>query len=367
MPTETRPENGSLSFNLSPQQLGRRIAILFVLLVGLTVLGGIGTRRQFAGRAPGATVEAEQPTRYPEKLSHVGPTSSSFAGAALLPTPTPTGTPAPQSLSPFHPPDFIQASTPTTPSAIAGQVIINFDEFSSRTTITNQYPPAVFSTQSPWYVEAHNFAYYGSTFPNYLDRGPYEFPHGYAPLYIDFTSPVNNLRFWIVGADNNTVIGQISIHQNRTYSTTLNMVGRGNAFTPVLIDPGSAGYNNITRIEIVNINDPNGIGFDDFSFTTTTPTPTPTPSVSPTPAPNSPPLAPTLLSAVAGDEEVSLQWTSSQTATSYKVKQVTESGFAPKVTVYGCLLLLIPSSISIHSNIAPLCKTDAILDFDSSL
>jgi hypothetical protein len=76
-------------------------------------------------------------------------------------------------------------------------------------------------------------------------------PHGYAPLYVDFTSPVNNLKFYVVGADNSTVIAQVSIFQNRTYTTTLNMFGRGDAFTPVLIDLGSSGFNDITRIEIV--------------------------------------------------------------------------------------------------------------------
>jgi uncharacterized repeat protein (TIGR01451 family) len=209
-----------------------------------------------------------------------------------------------------------QAAT-TTPSATEGQIYINFDEVPSPTVITNQYPPAVFSTDSPWYVEAHSRAFYGSSSPNYLDRGPYVQPHGYAPLYVDFASPVNNLKFYVVGADNSSVIAQVSIFQNRTFTTTLNMVGRGNAFTPVLIDLGSAGYNNITRIEIVNINDPNGIGFDDFSFTTAPP-PSPTPT--PTPAPIQP-AAPTNVKATPDEAQILISWSPSQGASSYTIKR----------------------------------------------
>jgi hypothetical protein len=178
---------------------------------------------------------------------------------ALLQSPTPTGTPPPESLSPAQPPASIPSAATTTPAATEGQVNINFDDVPSPTVITNQYPPAVFSTDSPWYVEAHSRANYGSSFPNYLDRGPYVQPHGYAPLYVDFTTPVNNLKFNVVGADNSTVMAQVNIFQNGTYTTTRNLVGRGNAFTPAPIDLGGTGFDNITRIEIININDPNGI------------------------------------------------------------------------------------------------------------
>jgi hypothetical protein len=50
MSTETSPENRSNVSYSSPRSHGRSIAILFALAVSLTVLGGIGVRRQYASR-----------------------------------------------------------------------------------------------------------------------------------------------------------------------------------------------------------------------------------------------------------------------------------------------------------------------------
>jgi uncharacterized repeat protein (TIGR01451 family) len=205
-----------------------------------------------------------------------------------------------------------------------GQFYIGFDDVPSGTVISNQFPPAVFSTTSQWYLLAHSQFNYGSTFPNILDHGPIVYPHGYVPLYVDFTTPVNNLKFYILAVDDNRPgIAQINIFQNHrtTPSATISVNGFGNAFAPVPIDLGSAGYNNITRIEVFNITDANGIGYDDFSFTVAPPTPTPTPTPSPSPTP----FPPTNLHGEGHIEEITLVWDLQANTTSYNIRRKASS------------------------------------------
>jgi len=212
--------------------------------------------------------------------------------------------------------------TTTVDTNATGQFYIGFDDVPSGTVISNQFPPAVFSTTSQWYLLAHSQFAYGSSFPNILDHGPVVYPHGYVPLYVDFTAPVNNLKFYILAVDDNRPgIAQINIFQNRrtTPSATRSINGFGNAYVPIPIDLGGAGYDNITRIEVFNITDVNGIGYDDFSFTVAAPTPTPTPTPSPSPTP----FPPTNLIAEGDRQKVSMVWDASTGATSYNLKRRT--------------------------------------------
>lgn len=221
-----------------------------------------------------------------------------------------------------------QSSQAFAPQATeASQFYINFDNVLGGTIVTDQYLPAVFSTDAGHYTFARGDDYWGSSFPNNLDRGPFGFPvdtSGYAPLYVNFTTPVNNLRFYLLAVDElRSGIAQLKIYRDgsSTPSATRNLDGRGTVFAPLLVDvggPSSAGgmgYDRVTRIEIVNITDYQGVAFDDFSFTIAPgPSPTPTPSPSPTPFP------PTNLIGEADKIKVSLAWDNSG-ATTYNVKR----------------------------------------------
>jgi uncharacterized repeat protein (TIGR01451 family) len=293
-----------------------RLVVFLVLFISVGTLSVIAVSSQSArertvaesGGTQNKHLEADTPHRY----SRFG-----LPSLALFQAQNPSATPVTGSLTPAQPPNNMPLNAAANSSSPDGQININFDNVPGQTVVTNQYPPAVFSTNAPWWVETQDQRYYGSSSPNYLDRGPYVYPHGYAPLYVDFTSPVNNLRFFIVGADNATTIAQINIFQNRQITATRNLIGRGDPNLPTLIDIGAVGFNNVTRIEIVNINDPNGIGFDDFSFTlAASPSPTPTPVPSPTP-----PSTPRDLIATPDEEEISLSWTPSQGASWYVIER----------------------------------------------
>ena len=274
------------------------IAVLFSLSAGLILIVGA-----WAGRSKSGLTKAN--------ASHP---------RAVAPDQTPTPSPS-NNLSISQPPanmSFSQATTVDTNAT--GQFYIGFDDVPSGTVISNQFPPAVFSTTSQWYLLAHSQWAYGSSFPNILDHGPVVYPHGYVPLYVDFTTPVNNLKFYVLAVDDNRPgIAQINVFQNHrtSPSATMSVNGFGNAFVPILIDIGGAGYNNITRIEVFNITDVNGIGYDDFSFTVAPPTPTPTPTPSPSPTP----FPPTNLHGEGHIEEVTLVWDLQANTTSYNVKR----------------------------------------------
>lgn len=240
-------------------------------------------------------------------------------------TPSPTFLGMSDAAPPQNPSSSLSSST--SPSA-SGQIYINFDSFPSGaavppfTPITNQYPPAVFSSDFSHYPIADN-QFWNTSYPNLLGRAPVSGFYngtGYAPLYVTFTSPANDLKFYVAAIDEfRQGIAQINIFQNQRLTATRSIDGIGSVFQPRLVDVGAMGFNNVTRIEIININDYKGVGFDDFSFTLA-PTPSPTPTPQPTPP------APTGLTATLTDRQVRLNWSGSSGAAGYYVKRATTNG-----------------------------------------
>lgn len=282
MATEPAPKpTHSKTVKLQLFKLG--LAALFILIIAFGLLGGtFGTATSF--------VEVSKGEHYSLPI-HPAFTQSQTA----TPSPTFLG------LSDAAPPQNSSSSSSSSSAtaSTSGQIYINFDIFPSgapvptSTAITNQYPPAVFSSDFNHYPIADN-QFWNTSYPNLLGRAPVSGFYngtGYAPLYVAFTSPVNDLRFYVAAIDElRQGIAQINIFQNHRLTATRSIDGNGNVSQPRLVDVGAMGFNNITRIEIVNINDYKGVGFDDFSFTIA-PTPSPTPTPQPTPA------APTSLSA----------------------------------------------------------------------
>ena len=149
-------------------------------------------------------------------------------------------------------------------------ITINFDDLLAGTIVTNQYPVARFSSDANDVIATYSHIYYGSSRPNWISGRTNYYPYDsnyYAPLVVDFTIPVNNLKFNMLAADNNGPSAYIDIYQNGTFTATRVLNGSGTPFVPVLLDFAANGFNNITRIVIYNITDPNGLGYDDFTFT----------------------------------------------------------------------------------------------------
>ena len=87
-------------------------------------------------------------------------------------------------------------------------------------------------------------------------------------LYMDFPTPVNNLTFKQMrdDASEGTTIGQVHVFRGGTDApvATLSMHSTGDIELPGEVDLSA--YHNVTRIEIVNVTDPAGLLYDDFTF-----------------------------------------------------------------------------------------------------
>jgi hypothetical protein len=202
------------------------------------------------------------------------------------------------------------------PQAGLTQVSINFDELAPFTDVSSRYPYIRFSSSGlsvySWPAPAPRSS------PNSITRGiilgfnNVENHHS-ADLLIDFTQPVNNLRFYITGGDDFGTVAYMDYYQNGTLAqSNLPIGGPGPSHTPIPIDFQSSNTPNITRVKIHNITDHLGLTFDDFSFTVPAPTPTPTPT--PTP-----PQAPMNLKGVPDENSATLTWSPSAGADRYVV------------------------------------------------
>jgi hypothetical protein len=145
-----------------------------------------------------------------------------------------------------------------------GTVTINFDNLPVGTVVTNQYPGVTFSSGAGYGNIVTSFAEYGGSEPNTL--GAF-YPAGGAfndNTYLDFSTPVNNLRFLALADNAVGTIAQVNVYENGKYASTVPIVGDDNAYTPCVVDLTS--FHSVTRIEIVGDTDPAGLVYDDFQF-----------------------------------------------------------------------------------------------------
>jgi hypothetical protein len=144
-------------------------------------------------------------------------------------------------------------------------VTINFDNLANNTVVSNQYPQATFSSE-PGFDNVTTAQNLGTSLPNFLctavTAGGLTCTND---TYVDFSNPVYNLSFLATGDDDVGVTAQVDVHVNGSYAATVNVVTDGIPSQPDLVDLSA--YSNVTRIEIYNITDFAGLGWDDFTFT----------------------------------------------------------------------------------------------------
>ena len=81
-------------------------------------------------------------------------------------------------------------------------------------------------------------------------------------LFVDFTDPVNDLTFLVVGDNIVGTVAKVDVFENEAFSATVDIIGDGDGLTPIPVDLGA--FNDVTSIEISNVAD--AIGYDDFTF-----------------------------------------------------------------------------------------------------
>jgi hypothetical protein len=148
-------------------------------------------------------------------------------------------------------------------SPASAATVINFDNLGNGVQVTNQYAGVTFSSQagSQILTTAQNL---GTSLPNFICSAVTSI-NCVDDVYLDFATAVSGLSFLAVGDNNVGHNGDVRVFGGSTLLGTVNIIGDANGFTPYLVDLSA--FSGITRIEITNITDLVGLGYDDFTFT----------------------------------------------------------------------------------------------------
>jgi hypothetical protein len=140
---------------------------------------------------------------------------------------------------------------------------VGFDDLETGTDVTSQYGHATFSSDPGCTCRVSDYAGLAASPPNYVFTY-YTCPNGAtASVYVDFDVPVHRVAFKGVGVNNAAKVA--TVHVVTVEGThSVDMIGQGDPATPVAVDLSD--FEGVTRLEIVDVNDPYGMGFDDFAF-----------------------------------------------------------------------------------------------------
>ncbi len=187
----------------------------------------------------------------------VGPTPSADGGTS------PDEVPAEQKTPPAKP----GRDAGTSPGAKADaapppsfvEVKIDFDDAPGNARLETRYAKhATFEAEKDGTATAWGTAPTPSK-PNFLCAGGC-----YEGVTVTFAKPVEKLRFRVVGVNDTKAIADVHVYAGATRVKTVPVVGLGSLDKFPLVDLSA--ISGVTRIEVTNITDFGGIGFDDFEF-----------------------------------------------------------------------------------------------------
>jgi hypothetical protein len=155
---------------------------------------------------------------------------------------------------------------------------INFDSLANEDVVTSQYGSlATFSSASGEEIVAYDYSsVYGGSVPNFICTASLKSGEDCAQsVFVDFTNPVDALYFNALGVDDTGTVAQVNVFESDVFDTTVDVTGVASPFTPLSVDLSA--FTDVTRIEIVDVTDVGGVGYDDFRFNAAT-SQTPEPS-----------------------------------------------------------------------------------------
>jgi hypothetical protein len=151
-----------------------------------------------------------------------------------------------------------------TSTKSASAVTINFDTLANNTVVTNQFPEVSFSSNPGFQIKTTAQSI-GNSLPNLIctavTGGGINCTKD---VFLNFTAPVNNLKFFSIGDDASGIGGLVDVFNAGGFAGQVSIITDGVFLTPGLVDLSS--FTNVTRIAINSVTDPGGLGFDDFSF-----------------------------------------------------------------------------------------------------
>jgi len=149
--------------------------------------------------------------------------------------------------------------------ADAQQVVIDFDQLPTATRVSSALSQdATFVPMAPSDGVMTYSTPLGSSRPNFICSAVGSTITCLDPLAVVFTQPVRNLTFLAVGVNKKGRAATVRVFENGAVAGLVDVIGDGNEKHPVLID--LSGFVDVTRVELVSIDDPYGVGWDDFSF-----------------------------------------------------------------------------------------------------
>ena len=142
---------------------------------------------------------------------------------------------------------------------------LSFDELPSGTNITCQYAAwLTLSTDPGCRISTSSSAGVAASKPNYLWTYNSCAKGDSASFFIDFAKPAQKISFALVGVNGSSKVATARIVRKDGTKTTKDIVGKGSYSTPVVVDVSS--FTDVTRVEIVDVNDSYGLGLDDLEF-----------------------------------------------------------------------------------------------------
>ena len=161
----------------------------------------------------------------------------------------------------------VAALIPGAIRAVPGVVTINFDSLPAGTVVDVQFPEAGFGSE-PGVVDVRTAAVgaVAPSPPNIICTVPIAGGDTcVSDLRVVFTDPVDNLSFQAIGAKSvDMMVAQVRVFERGLLSSTVDITSLGGGAV-VRVDLVSFAF--VTKIEIFNVTDPAGLGWDDFSFT----------------------------------------------------------------------------------------------------
>ena len=161
----------------------------------------------------------------------------------------------------------VGASVPSIPSNAVTplqrvQISIGFDNLAANTVVTNQYPQLTLSSDTGRTNTTRNLAStFNTSVPNILCTESCLYN-----TYIDFTRPARDVKLMAVGVNDTGKAFAVLVHRQAQPVTRLEYTGEGQTYVPLPVDLSALG--DITRVELVELTDVYGVGWDDLSFST---------------------------------------------------------------------------------------------------
>jgi hypothetical protein len=147
-------------------------------------------------------------------------------------------------------------------SATYTSVRIGFEDVTEGTLLGAQYSAhATFSSEGSvpvTVVFTHNFGT-----GNYI-RTNLTTDNSGAPLFVAFTKPVKGLALTVLGANTSGPCADAVVTYGGGKTATIPVVGKGDPTVNVAVD--LTAYDQVTRVEIVNVRDFDNLAYDEFSF-----------------------------------------------------------------------------------------------------